>query len=555
MSYDGVPPVSVHTSPRHTRHMSIPFPSARIVAFAIALMACSAGTHATAAGPLHEDIDRLIEARADGPLAPLTSDAEFLRRITLDLAGRVPTVEETRAFHAEKAADKRTRLIDRLLASPDFPRRMREWFEVMVLERRAEKSIKPSDWSVWVEKSFRENRPWNELVAKLIFVEKDDTANLPATKFLKATGRGNNAHQITQDIARIFLGQDIMCAQCHDHPSVEAYTQADYFGLFSYVQEQPAKATSEFESVFEPGKKTTGPRLPGGQEVEIPKFEKGQEAEAARYRPRLLMARDLPAATNSPFVRTSVNRLWALVIGRGLVHPPHLDHPANPPSHPKLFDRLQQEFLSRTFDTRHLLREILLSRTYQRSSRLPAATPANAPIREDRFRVALPRPLSPEQLAWSLMVATGNHKRMLVAKAPEDEPFDAYNYINGRVERLPATIGETMELFSWMVGNPPGEDPDDFNPAMGHALFLMNERLVLDWLKPRDNSLMGRVVAIPDDATAVSEIYLQVLARPPTDPESASAVGFLKKHATARTDALADLAWSLLASAEFRLNH
>ena len=510
-----------------------------------------------AAEPLHVDIDRLIEARAGGAVAGLADDAEFLRRVTLDLAGRVPTAQETTAFLADAAATKRTRLVDRLFDSPDFPRRMQEWFEVMVLERRAEKTVKSEDWSKWLQSGFRDNTPWNQLVARLLFVEKDDAANQPATKFLIASGRKGNAHQVTQDIARIFLGRDIMCAQCHNHPSVDTYTQQDYFGIFSYVQELPAKANSEFESVFEPGKRTTGPRLPGGTEIDVPKFEKGQETEAAKFRPRLMLARDLPSAANPAFVRTSVNRLWAMLMGRGLIHPPHLDHPANPPSHPELLTRLQQEFTSSKFDTRQLLREIILSRAYQRSSRLPEGVAAAdlVDVAENRFRVALSKPLSPEQLAWSLMIATGNHRRMLDGKVPAEEPFDAYNYINGRVTRLPATVGETMELFSWIVGNPPGEDPDDYNPAMWHALFLMNERLVLDWLTPRDGSLVGRLVSIDKNPAAVEQLFLQVLSRKPSAAESKAAVAFLNKHAQSRPTALADLAWSLLASAEFRLNH
>ncbi|MED5400054.1 MAG: DUF1549 domain-containing protein [Planctomycetota bacterium] len=503
---------------------------------------------------LHVEIDRLIEATAGGKLANQSSDSEFLRRVTLDLAGRVPTTAETVAFLADNATKRRNRLVDRLLASPDFPRRMQEWFQVVVLERRAEKSIKQEDWSRWVQAGFRDDVPWNQLVSRLLFVEKEDAANQPASKFLKATGRGGNSHQVTQDIARIFLGRDIMCAQCHNHPTVETYTQADYFGIFSYVQEQPAKANSEFESVFDPGKKTTGPRLPGGVAIEVPKFEKGQEAEAAKFRPRLMLARDLPSESNPAFVRTSVNRMWAMLMGRGLVHPPHLDHPDNPPSHPELFTLLQREFTTSKFNTRQRLREIALSKAYQRSSQLPEGVAA-ADVPDDRYRVALPKPLSPEQLAWSLMIATGNRDRMLAGTVPADEPFDAYSYINGRIERLPATIGETMELFSWMIGNPPGENPDDYNPAMGHALFLMNERLVLDWLTPRDKSLIARLVAIDKNPAAVEQLYLSVLSRPPSDDESKAAILFLDKHADSRPTALSDLAWSLLASAEFRLNH
>lgn len=509
---------------------------------------------ALAEEPLHAKIDQLIDAAAGGPLASQADDAEFLRRATLDLAGRVPTVVEATTFLDDGDPEKRIKLIDRLFAAADYGRRMREFLEVMVLERRTEASIKSADWADYLRESFRQNRPWDTLVGKLLFVEKEDTKHQPAAKFILATGRKGNAHQTTQDIARIFLGRDIMCAQCHNHPSIDAYTQQDYFGLFSYVQEQPAKSTSEFESVFEPGKKTTGPRLPGGQEVEIPKFEKGQEAEAEKFRPRRLLARDLPASANRAFLRTSVNRFWALLMGRGLVEPLHLDHPGNPPSHPRLFTLLQDDFLAHKFDIRYLLRQIMLSRAYQRSSRLPERVTAEQ-LPADRYQVATPRPLSPEQLAWSLMVATGNRQRMLKATAPEDSPFSAYNYINGKVDRLPATLSETMELFAWMIGNPPGENPDAFNPAMGHALFLMNEKLVLDWLQPRDGSLVDRLQKIDDTPAAMIHLYLSVLARRPSPDETRDAVAYLESHKADRTQALGDLAWSLLAAAEFRFNH
>ena len=509
---------------------------------------------AAAEPPLHAKIDQLIAATANGPLASQADDAEFLRRATLDLAGRVPTVAETTAFLAESGSQKRIQLIDRLFAAPDYGRRMQEFLEVLVLERRTETTIKSADWTGYLRESFQQNQPWDSLVGKLLFVGKEDTQHQPAMKFILATGRKGNAHQTTQDIARIFLGRDIMCAQCHNHPSIDAYTQQDYFGLFSYVQEQSAKSTSEFESVFEPGKKKTGPRLPGGQEVKIPKFEKGQEAEAEKFRPRRLLARDLPTSTNRSFLRTSVNRFWALLMGRGLVEPLDQDHSENPPSHPMLFTLLQEDFSAHKFDIRYLLREIMLSQAYQRSSRLPEGiTAKQLPV--DRYRTAIPRPLSPEQLAWSLMVATGNRQRMLKATAPENSPFSAYNYINGKVDRLPATLSETMELFAWMIGNPPGESPDAFNPAMGHALFLMNEKLVLDWLQPREGSLVGRLQKINDRPKAVTHLYLSVLARRPSAEESQDAVTYLESHKADRTQALGDLAWSLLASAEFRFNH
>src|SRR5690606_31107535 len=120
----------------------------------------------------------------------------------------------------------------------------------------------------------------------------------PARKFFTVAGRDKNSHQLTQDVARLLLGRSIMCAQCHDHPSVTDYSQEEYFGLFAYLKDKPEQAKSEFESVFVPGKQETFPRLPGTPEVVIPTFTKEQADEAKAFRPRLLLARDLPTADN-----------------------------------------------------------------------------------------------------------------------------------------------------------------------------------------------------------------------------------------------------------------
>ncbi|TWU26808.1 hypothetical protein Pla52o_06630 [Novipirellula galeiformis] len=508
---------------------------------------------AAMAAELHDTIDQQIAKRAGGPVAGLAGDAEFLRRISIDLTGKLPTPTAAKKFFADPDAAKRTKLIDRLLASEDFPRRMQEAFTSMLLERRSDAKIPDAQWEEYLRDSFAANKPWDQLVSELLFVDEEDEAIKPASKFFLVSGR-NDANLKTEDVARLFLGRDIACSQCHDHPTVNDYTQSEYFGLFTYLKDKPAEATIEFESVFISGKHTTGPRLPGGEELKIPTFEKDQQQEAAKYRPRMLLSRDLPTAGNEPFVRNSVNRLWFLMMGRGLVHPLDQHHYDNPPSHPELLDALSAAFVAHKFDIKWLLREIALSQSYQRSSQLPEGVALkDAP--PQLYRVAVLKPLTPEQMCWCVLGASGNLDRVLNTPAPEKSEFSHFSYINGLIDQFPENVPEVMKLFVGVYGNPPGEPEVDFTPAMGHALFLKNDQGVLEWLKPQAGNLVERLAKMKDAATIADELYVSVLTRMPSEEETAEVAAYLAQFKDRRSEALGELAWALLASAEFRMNH
>ncbi len=516
-------------------------------------LACVGFAAKASAAELHQTIDQQIAKQAGGPLAGPADDAEFLRRVSIDLTGKLPTPAEARKFFADQDKAKRQKLIDRLLASEDFPRRMQEAFTAMLLERRVDKKIPDADWEKYLCDSFAANKPWNQLVSELLFVDEKDEKLKPASKFFLVAGR-NDENLKTEDVARLFLGRDITCSQCHDHPEVDDYSQDEYFGLFTYLKDKPDQATIEFESVFVPGKHTTGPRLPGGEEVKIPTFEKDQQEEAAKYRPRMLLARDLPTAQDKLFVRNSVNRFWFLMMGRGLVHPLNLHHEGNPPSHPELLDALAAEFVAHKFDVKWLLRQIALSQSYQRSSVLPEEVELkDAP--PELYRVAIVKPLTPEQMAWCVVGASGNLDWLLKAPVPEKSDFSYYNYINGRVDRFPQNFPDVMALFVGVYGNPPGEAEVDFTPSMGHALFLMNDQGVLDWLRPKSGNLVERLSKLNDPAAVADELYISTLTRPPTEEETAEVADYLSQHKVRRIAALGELAWALIASAEFRMNH
>lgn len=505
------------------------------------------------ANELYEIIDFEIAKHAGGLVAGPASDTEFLRRVSIDLTGKLPTPAVARKFFSSKDAAKRQKLIDQLLASDDFPRRMQEAMSAMLLERRSDTKVPDADWEKYLRDSFAANKPWNQLVSELLFVNEEDQKLKPASKFFLVSGR-KEMDLRTEDVARLFLGRDIACSQCHDHPEVGDYTQSDYFGLQTYLVDDPAKANVEFESVFVPGKQTTGPRLPGGEELTIPKFEKDQKEEAAKHQPRMFLARDLPRADDSLFVRNSVNRFWFLMMGRGLVHPLKLHHEDNPPSHPELLDAMAAEFVAHNFDVKWLLRQIALSESYQRSSLLPAGVELKeAP--PHLYRVAIIKPLTPEQMCWCTAGATGNLEKLLQAPLPETSEFSHFDYINGLAEQFPENFPDAMKLFVGVYGNPPGEPEVDFTPAMGHALFLMNDQGILDWLKPQSGNLVERLTKQTNSKVIAEELYMSVLTRLPTEEETAEVDSYLTIYADRRIEALGELAWALLSSAEFRMNH
>ncbi|MEQ9065427.1 MAG: DUF1549 domain-containing protein, partial [Gimesia chilikensis] len=190
----------------------------------------------TAQTPLHQQIDQLIaegKPQFEKQAAPLADDATFLRRVTLDLTGTIPTADEVRTFVADSSPDKRSQRIDQLLASPEHARRLQYLFDTMLMERRPGKYVKTAEWEEYLRQSFLENRPWDELVHEILTVDGTDKTTRPAARFL--LDRELKSEVVTRDLGRIFLGRDLQCAQCHDHPNVNDYLQRHYHGLDAFL--------------------------------------------------------------------------------------------------------------------------------------------------------------------------------------------------------------------------------------------------------------------------------------------------------------------------------
>jgi hypothetical protein len=522
-----------------------------------------------AEAPLHQRIDEaLAGTKSDFArrAAPLSSDAEFLRRVYIDLTGIIPTAEEARAFFKDTAADKREKLIDKLLASPEHARHMAAVFDVYLMERRPDKNVPRAQWLEYLRASFAANKPWDELAREILSADGSEPAQRPAAKFY--LDRDADPNLLVRDVSRLFLGMNLECAQCHDHPRIEDYKQHYYYGLLSFFNRttlfadkakgamlaEKADGEVTFQSVFDPAKvtKSATPRVLDLPAVVEPKIEKGQEYTVApapmgqppvrtvpKYSRRAQLAAQITHADNVAFKRNAANRLWALMMGRGLVHPLDLDHSANPPSHPELLDLLADDLAARKFDMRGTQREIALSRAYQRTSERTEALKDAGPA---DYLVANLKPLSPEQLAWSLMQATGltdAERKSLGAKADEAA---LYAKLSGNVPPFVATFASQ-----------PGKAAT-FDARMEQALFLANGPLVRGWLAPRDGNLMDRLLKAATPDALCDELYLSVFTRLPTAEERNDVAEFLAK-AKDRPAALREVTWALLASAEFRFSH
>jgi hypothetical protein len=353
---------------------------------------------------LHALIDQRLQPAA-GLTPALCSDAEFLRRVSLDLTGMPPTADEARAFLADTAADKREKLVDRLLASPHYARHLAATLDLMLMERRANTHVSADDWQAWLLKSVRENKPWNILAREILQADGDDPALRPAARFV--LDRGSDPNLLTMDVGRVFFGRDLQCAQCHDHPLVADYLQSDYQGLLAYVAPGYAMTRKEgeaqitlhaeragsdltFESVFDQGTQyRTGPRMPDEVAIEEPTFLPGDEYEVApadnvkpvpKFSRRKNLAELATSGSNRAFNENIANRLWAHMFGRGLVHPLDLHHPENLATDPELLRMLGERFAAMNFDIRGFVREIALSQSYQRSFDAPADPAAAAQL-------------------------------------------------------------------------------------------------------------------------------------------------------------------------------
>ena len=554
-------------------------PSRKTVLLTLSMIVCMTAS-SVADTPLHKWIDMTVGVGSVGfenVVADDAGDATFARRLYLDLTGTIPSAEQARQFLADRSPDKRASLIDQLLKSPQYARRMQYAFDTMLMERRPGKHIKSDEWRNYLRQSFAQNKPWDQLVTEMLTADGADQNTRPAARFL--LDREMKTDAMTRDLGRIFLGRDLQCAQCHDHPNIEDYLQRHYHGLSAFLNRsylftdpkskqasigEKAEGAVKFTSVFTSESGETAPRLldlppiedpPAADEPYTVKPDKKARSVPV-YSRRLQLAVAMTDPANLAFRRNIANRLWALMMGRGIVEPLDMWHSENPPSHPALLDLLADALADNDYDMQYLLREMALTKTYQRSSQ--HKNDVDKP-KDDRCTVALLKPLSPEQLAWSMMQATSLTEATLEDLKTKHLKAGAENAAKQvedplwQEESLHNALKSHVDTFSGLFGVV-GIQTSRFDASANQALFLRNGTAVQSWITAGGGGLTSRLAALTPPQL-IDELYFSIFSRPPTVEENQFVTLFLEQHQNNKDAALGQLVWAALSSAEFRFNH
>ncbi len=484
----------------------------------------------------------------------LCSDEVFIRRAWLDLLGTVPPADEARAFAAERSPDKRARLVDRLLVRPEFADFWAlKWADVLKVEGRTLDETGMAAFHGWIREALARNRPLDQFVREMISARGSTYQAAPANFY--------RANRTPEDravaAAQVFLGTRLQCAQCHNHP-FDRWTQDDYynwaavFGRVDYriLDNQRRDKNDKHEFVGEqvvflnPKLAVDNPRT--GDKAQPRFLGAGPPSLAAGQDELQAAAAWLTRSDNPLFARAQANRIWYHLIGRGLVDPVDDFRLTNPASHPELLEALARELVRSGFDLRHLIRTIMLSRTYQ----LDSTPNAGNAVDEVNYSHALPRRLSAEQLFDALHTALRVPPALGGAR-PGTRAGQLAGPRGGRGSPDPAS----PEAFLVQFGRPKRELSCECERAsdtnLGQIFQFISGPVVGKVLADRQNRLAA-LARTGDPDAAVRELYWALLTRAPT-PDEARVMAALLASAQDKRGALEDIAWSLVNAKEFVL--
>ena len=516
--------------------------------------------------PIEHVIDHYVQQRlAEKPLqpAPHADDCTLVRRTTIDVAGRIPTVAEAQGYANSTDADKRVKLVERLMASPDFALQFRNELDTLLMGGQRGSN---GEWREYLLKSVRNGRSWDQMFRDMLIGSEEDAEIKPALTFLKS--RVRELDELTNETSTIFFGVNVSCAKCHDHPLVEDWKQDHYFGMTSFFQrtyqtkknglaekfsgEVKFKTTKGEDKVakfmFLTGATIDEPVVEVSADVRKQRDEevkqqmqddKAGPPSRPDFSPRAkLVELALLPENEQMLARNIVNRVWAMFIGRGLVHPLDQMHSANPASHPELLEWLTRDLVAHKYELRRLVKGIILSEVYARSSEWSGSTESPGP---EHFAVALVRPLSPRQYALSLQVATESSDNFAAQMADADKWLKRREELDRQVEG----VANQFEL--------PGEN---FQVGVDEALLFANSPQFTDnYLRDGNDRLVGVLKQQTDRPARIASAYWATLSRAPSADEVAACEQYLAKRDADPLAATKQMVWALLTSPELRFNH
>lgn len=488
------------------------------------------------------------------PASPTCTDGEFLRRVSLDLCGKLPAPEELQAFLADPHPEKRARKIDELLSRSAYVDTWtHKWSDLLLVSSR--KLSQPAMWAYYqsVRQAVAENRPWDQFARDVLTAKGSTLINGYTNYFILH----KDVTDLVETTAVTFLGMSINCARCHNHP-LERWTQDEYWAtanLFSRVGlkngdrggEVLVQALAEGEA-FHPRRGVAMPPAP----LDGPAWPLSETRDRREHFVNWLTAKDNPY-----FARALVNRVWASLFGRGLVDPEDDLRESNPATNPPLMDALVESFIASGYDVKQLIRTIANSQTYQRSS-----TPLPGNVADDRF-----------------------YSRATVRRLPAEVILDAYSDVTGvPTEFTEVTLGPsggTNKTTSYPPGTRALQLPDALlvsqfldtfgraerlqtcscertsDASVGQALHLNNGQTLNQKLRHEKSRLTQWLQAGLSNEAIVEKVYLQALSRLPTAKERERFAKLLPpptEESTARRESLEDFLWAVLTSPDFLYN-
>lgn len=508
--------------------------------------------------PIAEVVDRYVDEKLrSAKVAPAAQvdDANFIRRASLDLIGRVPTPFEITEYLADKSPQKRELLVDRLLQSKEFVEHQVNEFDWMLMQSSG--SLRN-----YLAEAFGEGRPWDKMFRELLLVDELPADKKPPVDFLKTRMRDQD--RLTNDVSSLFFGVNISCAQCHDHPLAKDWKQDHFYGLKSFLARSfengghigerdygavtfltPAGQSKPAQLMFLTGRVVDEPKVaePDGKakKAEQDELKKLAEKKLAPPKPKFSRRKAfadtaLAADQRHLFSRAIVNRIWARLLGYGLVMPIDQMHSGNPASHPELLEWLARDTADHKFDFRRLMRGIVLSKAYSRTSRWDAGERPAASL----FAVAQVRPLSPTQYAASLRIATADPESWTQLKKAEER--------GSRAASLASSARGWASSFAPLT--------DNFQVGVTESLLLANsDRMAGDFLSDASDRLVGRMKTLPDPQKQADCAITTVFGRPADAEERQMIAAYLTERKDRAVDAAKQIVWSLLTSSEFRFNY
>jgi len=506
--------------------------------------------------PIAEVIDHYVDAKlgqAKVKPAPPADDHTLARRLYLDLAGRIPTADEARAYAQSTDADRRAKLTEALMRSPEYVRHNASEFDQLL---RCDNPDAPSV-RAYLLVAFRENRPWNRMFAELLGVSAD-----PAKPEQFVVKRLKDPDMLARDVSSVFFGLNISCAQCHRHPHIKTLTQDYFYGMKAFFARsydfqgtllerqhaQPVQYKAKDGELHQ-----VAPMFLDGTKVDLPPAAVADLAAAIQdetkqiqeFNKNYAKTKQLPPSADfnlrsrlaelalrddnrERFARSMVNRLWHRFYGYGLVVRLDQMHAKNEPSHAELLAWLSRDFISHDYDLARLIHGLVSSNAYARSSRWDGQEPPSPEL----FAVASLRPLTPMQWAVSHRVAS-NPARLKT----------------GMTDKLLETLeSEAQKNFGTLIEQP----REDLHIGIAESMKLSNDAALL---KLTGDQLVPLLLKLPEPRRQVEEAVWTVLSRPPTAAELQLLESYLEQRKDRPADAVQQMIWALFNSAEFRFNY